>query len=316
MRVVFMGTPQIAVPVLEKLAQTHQVVGVFTRPDAVRGRGKALVPSDVKTAAINLGIPVVEARSLTDEGALEALKAFEPDVACVMAYSALLPPEALNVPAFGCLNVHTSLLPRWRGAAPMERALLEGDECAGVSIMRMEQGLDTGAFCKQVSVDCAGMYLGQLEDVLSQKGSELLVEALSDLEAGTIAWTEQDETKVTYAAKIIKGELDLDPASSVQRAWACVRASSDAHPSHAVLAGKQVTVLQAAPVVHANDREIAGQLEPGEFAFRGKRLFVGFADGMLELQTVKPQGKKSMDARAFCAGIQGIKNAVLKWEKL
>ena len=145
MRVVFMGTPAFAATILDDLAEQHDVAAVYTRPDAVRGRGKRLEPSPVKAAAERRGLRVLTPRTLRDEAAQRELASFAPDVICVAAYGAILPKEVLDIPRFGCLNVHASLLPRWRGAAPIERAILAGDEEAGVCIMRMEVGLDTGA---------------------------------------------------------------------------------------------------------------------------------------------------------------------------
>ena len=147
MRVVFMGTPRFAAEILDELAEFHEIAAVYTRPDAVRGRGKALAPSPVKEVAERRGFPVRTPRTLRDAEVLSELAAFAPDVICVAAYGAILPKDVLDLPPFGCLNVHGSLLPRWRGAAPIERAILAGDEEIGVCIMAMEEGLDTGDYC-------------------------------------------------------------------------------------------------------------------------------------------------------------------------
>ncbi|HAM14846.1 MAG TPA: methionyl-tRNA formyltransferase [Eggerthellaceae bacterium] len=313
MRVVFMGTPELAASILDALADAHDVVGVFTRPDAVRGRGRQLVGSPVKVAAVKRGIPVVTLKSLREGDAIQRLRAFDPDVICVAACGIIFPPEALGVPRHGCLNVHTSLLPRWRGAAPMQRSILACDDETGVCIMRMEEGLDTGAYCKRASVPLAGVYLADLESALAKAGSRLLLEALDELQSGTIEWTEQPERGVTYAPKLESRELDLDPADTACALCAKVRASDDAHAAHAMLAGRSVTVQRASVPGDERAAGICAGLAAGQALFREKRLFAMAADGPVEIEQLKPQGKKSMDARSFAAGIQGAKNSMLTW---
>ncbi|MDO4538721.1 MAG: methionyl-tRNA formyltransferase, partial [Coriobacteriales bacterium] len=196
MRIVFMGTPSFAVSSLQALARRHEVTLVITRPDAVRGRGKRLEPSPVKECALELGIPVLEANRVTDE-VLKRVRAERPDIMCVAAYGAILPDSLLELAPHGCVNVHASLLPHGRGAAPIQRAVLEGDERAGVSIMRIVHELDAGAYCRQASVEVGEKPCAQVMDELSQLGGQELVAALDEIEAGTVVWTEQDEAAVT-----------------------------------------------------------------------------------------------------------------------
>lgn len=313
MRIVFMGTPELAATVMSNIAEKHDVVGVVTRPDAVRGRGKKLEASPVKKAAEALGAPVIETTSLRSDEMKAALRAFEPDAICVAACGIILPNDVLELPTYGCFNVHTSLLPRWRGAAPMQRSILACDEVTGVSIMRMEEGLDTGAYCKQAEVSLEGVYFDDLQAMLAEKGSQLLLEALDEALAGTLVWTPQPEEGVTYAAKVVKGELDLDSADAAGDACAKVRASDDAHPAHAMIAGRAVTVERAHAASDDAAREIVKDLAPGQALFRAKRLLLMAADGAIEVEALKPQGKKSMDARSFAAGIQGAKKTTLTW---
>ena len=315
MRVVFMGTPAFAATILDDLAEQHDVAAVYTRPDAVRGRGKRLEPSPVKAAAERRGLRVLTPRTLRDEAAQRELASFAPDVICVAAYGAILPKEVLDIPRFGCLNVHASLLPRWRGAAPIERAILAGDEEAGVCIMRMEEGLDTGAYCVCRTAIVDGKSASELTDELADLGSHALLTALVHVERGAAEWTEQDEEQVTYASKIEKRELDLSPADGAARAARKVQASSAAHPSRAVVAGRNATVLEAREPEDAAGRELAAGIRPGEVRFAGKRLFLGMADGALEVGALKPDGKQTMDARSFAAGVQGIKDGGLTWEE-
>ena len=234
MKVVFMGTPAFAVESLESLAARHDVVAVYTAPDRPAGRGLALRASDVKIAAGRLGIPVEQPAGLRAEDALERLGAYGPDVIAVAAYGMLLPPAVLGLPRFGCVNVHPSLLPRHRGAAPIERALLEGDEETGVCIMRMDEGLDTGpvASCTRVPVgDADAAHLGS---VLARIGARDLLAVIDRLESGDVCWTPQGAEGVTYAAKVSAADVALHPQLTVSQAVRRVRASSRKAPARAV----------------------------------------------------------------------------------
>lgn len=315
MRVVFMGTPDFAATVLEELAGHHDVVGVYTRPDAVRGRGRSLVPSPVKEMAASLGIPVLTPRTLRDEAEQQTLRELAPDVICVAAYGAILPREVLEIPPCGCLNVHASLLPRWRGAAPVERAILAGDEEAGVCIMRMEEGLDTGAYCVCRSIPIRDMSASELSDELANLGARALITALAHVEAGAVRWTQQDASRVTYAKKIEKGELDADPHESAAANARRVQASSIAHPSRCVVAGRNVALVRAHALA-ADDAAVSQPVEAGQAAFAGKRLVLGCAEGTLEVLSLKPDGKKEMDARAFAAGVPMLKTNEAKWGRI
>lgn len=323
MKVVFMGTPQLAATVLEELAGHHDVVAVYTRPDAVRGRGKALLPSPVKALAQQLdgAIPVYTPQSLRDPEVQQQLRSHGADVFVVAAYGMILPPEVLEIPRYGCLNVHASLLPRWRGAAPVERAILAGDPELGVCVMRMDEGLDSGDYCVCRSVSTADRNATDLTDELANRGAQALLTALVHVEAGVAPWTVQDPEQVTYAHKIQKGELDVLPEDSLVMADRKVRASSEAHPSRAVLAGKGVTLLACRPCA-AEDAAVQasasqhGPIAAGALRFAHKRLLMGVADGVLEVLECKPDGKKAMGAKDFAAGLQGIKNGTLTWEAM
>ena len=312
MRVVFMGTPAFAVPPLTALAREHEVALVVTRPDAVRSRGKKLEPSPVKAAALELGLPVLETSRMTPE-VLEALRATEADIFCVAAYGCILPDEVLHMAPLGCVNVHASLLPRWRGAAPIQRSILAGDDETGVSIMRIGQGVDTGDYCAQASCSVPGKTADELTAELAKLGGELLVRTLPAIADGTAVWTVQDESLVTHAAKIAKAELRLDPAVSASQNVRRVLASSDAAPARCSVAGKQVRVL-GVRVLEGADVSSFGSL-PGEgaFAIRAKRVLLGCADGAFEVLAVKPDGKRAMDAAAWAAGLQTKEGA---WELL
>lgn len=296
MRVVFMGTPAFAVPSLRKLAAAHEVALVLTRPDAVRSRGKKLEPSPVKEAALELGLPVMEANRMTSD-VLDALRAAEAEIFCVAAYGCILPDEVLTMAPLGCVNVHASLLPRWRGAAPIQRSILEGDAETGVSIMRIGHGVDTGAYCVQASCAVPGKSADELTAELAELGGDLLVSTLPAIADGSAVWTEQDESLVTHAAKIAKAELRLDPAAGALENIRRVMASSNAAPARCVIAGKPVRVMRAAAVDVASPSVAAGS-----FTVKGGRVYMGCADGSLELISIKPDGKREMDAKSWAAG--------------
>lgn len=307
MRVVFMGTPDFAVPSLRELASRFEVVLVLTRPDAVRSRGKKLEPSPVKAAALELDIPVMEATRITPE-VMDRLHEAKADIFCVAAYGCILPDEVLHMAPLGIVNVHASLLPRWRGAAPIQRAILAGDERAGISIMRIGHGVDTGAYCAQASCSVAGKTADELTAELAQLGADLLCDTLPALADGTAVWTEQDESLVTHARKISKAEMRLDPQESALVNLRRVLASSDAAPARCIAAGKPVRIMHAV----AADGD-ASMCAAGELVCQSKRIYIGCSDGVLEVTSVKPDGKRQMDASAWAAGLHGDG---LTWGKL
>lgn len=295
MRIVFMGTPEFACPSLSAVSRAHDVVRVVTRPDAVRGRGKRLEPSPVKALAGELGLAVIEASRMTSE-VIDELRAAKADLCVVAAYGCILPDKLLEMFPLGCVNVHASLLPRWRGAAPIQRAVLEGDELAGASIMRVVHELDAGAYCAQVSTAVAGKTSSELLDELGHLGAETLVEAIGRIADGTAVWTEQDESLVTYAHKIEKAEMRLDPADGALANVRRVLASTDAAPARCEVAGKGVRLMRA--------RTCDDALAAGEVLVSHGRVALGCADGALEVLDVKPDGKREMQASAWAAGLR------------
>lgn len=312
MRIVFMGTPAFAADILEEVAQQQDVVAVYTRPDAISGRGNKLEPSPVKATALKLGLPVYTPPTLRTEAVQQELAAFEPDVIVVAAYGAILPKEVLDIPRLGCFNVHASLLPRWRGAAPIERALLAGDEEVGVCIMAMEEGLDTGDYCISRSIEVRNQSAEALTAELAELGAQALLVALAHLEQGKLSWIQQKEDDVTYAAKIEKGELNITEDDTTVTALRKIQASSKAHPSRLIINHKSVTLLEAAPALTQD----IPTLSPGLVSLVAKKVYLGLSDGVIELLTIKPDGKQAMDAKAFAAGIQGIKNTPAPWESM
>lgn len=217
MRVIFMGTPDFSVPVLEALAARHEVACVYSQPPRPAGRGQKERPGPVHARALELGIPVRTPTSLRTEEAQAEFDAIDADVAVVAAYGLILPEEILESPKLGCLNVHASLLPRWRGAAPIQRAIMAGDTVTGVTIMEMEAGLDTGPMLVKREVPITDETTAQaLHDALSQVGAELMVDALDRILEGELEGEEQPEEGVTYAKKIEKDEAHIDFARPAQ----------------------------------------------------------------------------------------------------
>jgi methionyl-tRNA formyltransferase len=212
LRVVFMGTPDFAVPTLaEIVGQGHEVVACYTRAPAAAGRGMELKPSPVQRLAERFGIPVLTPKSLRSDEAAEGFRAHGAEVAVVVAYGLILPKPILEAPALGCLNLHASLLPRWRGAAPIQRAIMAGDAETGVSVMRMEEGLDTGpvGMMERVAIT-PDMTAGDLHDRLMVLGADLMVRALAALSRGALAFAPQPQDGVTYAAKLTNEEARID----------------------------------------------------------------------------------------------------------
>ena len=306
MRVVFMGTPDFAVPSLKKIAHDHQVALVITRPDAVRGRGKTLEPSPVKKCAQELDLPVLEANRMISE-VISAMRKVQPEVLCVVAFGCILPDEVISLAPYGALNVHASLLPRWRGAAPIQRAILAGDAVAGVSIMKIAHELDAGDWCKQASCEIGSKNTEQLTNALAHLGADALSEALFELKDGSLEWQEQDEREVTFAPKVTKQEMKLTPEDSARVNVLRVQASSDAAPARVSIGGRSLRVLSAQ--LAPSDVSVA----QGSVAVQDHRLFLGCAEGSIELLKVRPDGKRSMDAQSFVAGLQ---KSQMTWQKL
>jgi methionyl-tRNA formyltransferase len=293
MRVAFMGTPAFAVPSLDALLTRHEVVAVYTRPDRASGRGRHIVPSLVKRRAEAVGIPVEQPVSLRDPESARHVATYAPDVIVVAAYGLILPAEILEIPALGCVNVHGSLLPRWRGAAPVQRAILAGDATTGVSIMRMEVGLDTGPWCVQAPVVVDDKSAAVLTDELASVGADALLRALDAIERGDAVWTPQDDTLVTYADKITAADVALSPDLTVETALRRVRAAGPSAPCRLSLSGKRLVALEAS--------RSGASLPPGAAACV-REIELGLADGAIRLDVLVPEGRSSMTGDAFARG--------------
>jgi methionyl-tRNA formyltransferase len=305
--VVFAGTPDFAVPAFEAIAASrHRIIAAYTQPDRPSGRGLKLESSPVKRAALARGIPVEQPATLKDPAAVERLASWRPDVMVVVAYGLLLPQAVLDVPRLGCVNIHASLLPRWRGAAPIQRALLAGDRETGVTIMRMEAGLDTGPMLLRQALSIAPAETGgSLHDRLARLGGGLIVEALDRLEAGTANFEPQDDAAATYARKLAKAEALIDwtqPAEALERQ---VRAFDPWPVAETRLDGQQLRIWGAHAVA-------AGEsAAPGSVLSSGKDgIVVMTGRGALVLDRVQLPGKRAVTAPEF-ARAQDLAGRVL-----
>jgi methionyl-tRNA formyltransferase len=291
--VVFAGTPAFAVDSLDAVAASrHPIRAVFTQPDRPSGRGRTLAASPVKERALALGLPVRQPASLKDAGVAAEIAALAPDVMVVVAYGLLLPPAILAVPGFGCLNVHASLLPRWRGAAPVARAILAGDPRTGVCVMRMEAGLDTGpVMLRRETLIAAGETAGELEQRLAREGAAALVAALDALAEGRAAFEPQDETQATYAAKLTKAEARLDWREPAEQLARRVRALNPRPVAETTLDGAQLRI-HAAEAVAAGHGPVPGTIVGADAA--GITVMTG--NGALRLLRVQLPGRRVVAA--------------------
>jgi methionyl-tRNA formyltransferase len=247
LRVAFAGTPDFSVPALEALVNAgHSVVGVLTQPDRPKGRGRQVTPSPVKAAALARGIPISQPLSLKDEAGRAELGAWRPDVLVVVAYGLILPPAALSIPRLGCINIHASLLPRWRGAAPIQRSILAGDARTGITIMLMDAGLDTGPTLLRTEVPIGPHETGgSLHDRLAVLGGSILIEALEGHATGALRATPQPAEGVTYAAKFEKAEALIDWSRDAVEIERQVRAFNPWPVAETRFEGEQLRVFEA-----------------------------------------------------------------------
>ena len=299
MRVVFAGTPEVALPALEAVAASrHELVGVVTRPDAPAGRGRRLVASPVAQRAEELGLPVLKPTHPRDPDFQSALRELAPDCCPVVAYGALLPASALEIPAHGWVNLHFSVLPSWRGAAPVQHALWAGDEVTGATTFRIVEELDAGPTYGLMTQtvrpdDTAGDLLARL----AEGGSQLLVQTLDGIEDGSLEAREQPTDGVSLAPKITTADAEVDwhePAVAVDRR---VRACTPFPGAWSTFAGERIKIGPVRPVGRA-------RLEPGLIETTKSDVFVGTATGPVRLGRVKAFGKKEMDAADWARGVR------------
>jgi methionyl-tRNA formyltransferase len=293
LRLAFMGTPDFAVPTLaELIAQGHDIAAVYSQPPRPKGRGMTLEPGPVHAFAERAGLPVRTPLSLKAADEQAQFAALELDAAIVVAYGLLLPQAILDAPRMGCFNLHGSLLPRWRGAAPIQRAVMAGDKETGVMVMRMEAGLDTGPVLMAERVPVGRKTSGDLAEELSRLGADLMVRTLGAMERGTVAEHPQPEDGVTYARKILKEEARIDWSRSAQEVDCHVRGLSPFPGAWTEINGERVKVLYAEPA--------DGSGRPGVTLHDD--LTVACGQGAVRLLKVQRAGGKAMDAAALLQG--------------
>lgn len=304
MRVVYMGTPEFSVRALENIAKEHQVVGVYTQPDRPVGRGMQLEASPVKKMAIELNVPVFQPKNFKEEGAFETLKNLLPDVIVVAAFGQILRKNVLELPKHGCINIHASILPRWRGAAPIQWSILEGDTETGVTTMQMNEGLDTGDIIEIAKTKILDTDTGEtLTDRLSILGAELILSTLKLAEKGNLNRISQSElekqTPATYAKKLTKEmqwlsskqpAVELDRKIRAFDPWPGTRIKTHSGESFKVKKAKLRTDIQSTP---------------GVIFERAGMLMIGTPKGALELLSIQPDGKRAQNAAEFLNGLRG-----------
>ena len=305
-----MGSPQFAVPSLEHLIlNKYQVVAVYTQPDRPAGRGRVLVAPPVKEAALRWGLPVAQPGSLKTAEAVTQMADFHPNVIVVAAFGQILPQSVLDIPAFGCINIHPSLLPKFRGASPVAAAILSGDEFTGVSIMLLDAGMDTGPVLTRAMVPVSPQdNTGSLTDRLSLLAAHLLQEALVGWLRREIAPQPQDETEATYSSQITKEEGEIDWHLSAVDIWRRVRAFNPWPGCYTKWRGRQLKIIEAEPLPGESTTGV-GRVATlsGREAVPG----VGTGDGVLGLLKVQLEGKRAMSAAEFRRGQRDFIGAVL-----
>lgn len=303
MNVVFMGTPDFAVPSLENIAKVHNVQAVFTQPDKPVGRKMVLTPPDVKVCAEKLGIPVYQPVKLKDSDSYEIIKELNPDVIVVVAYGQILPENILNIPKYGCINVHGSLLPKYRGAAPIQWSVLNGDKVTGVTTMYMEKGLDTGDILETKEYEIGiNDTAGEVFDTLAEMGGELILDTLEKAEKGQLHPIKQDDSKSSYAKMLDKSMCNIDFSKTNLQVHNQVRGLSPWPVASTKLNGKVLKIFET--------RLAEGKGKPGEI-LNTNPLTIACGEGAVVVNTVQLQGKKKMDSKAFLQGHKLEKGTVI-----
>jgi methionyl-tRNA formyltransferase len=301
LKVVFAGTPDFAAVALRALIDSrHQVIAVYTQPDRPAGRGRKLQASPVKKLAEENNIPVYQPESLKGDEQQQELKNLDADIMIVAAYGLILPQAVLDIPKMGCLNIHASLLPRWRGAAPIQRAILAGDSETGITIMQMNAGLDTGDMLSTTSCPINKAETGgSLHDKLAELGAHSLLTTLDDLQAGNLSAVPQDDELATYAHKLDKQEAQLDWQQSAQQLHNQVRAFNPWPVAFFMIEDKAVRVWQTEVI---DEQDTSGNLPGTVIRANKKGIDIACGQGALRLLQLQPPGKKPMDAASFLNG--------------
>jgi len=309
MKVLFMGTPEIAAKVLEAILKSnHQVIGVVTQEDKPKGRGKEMAMPPVKELALEHGIEVFQPHILKTEESVNRLKEFDADIYVVVAYGKLLSKEILDIPRFGCVNVHASLLPKYRGSAPIQWSIIDGERVTGVTVMQMDEGMDTGDMLFKAAVEIDDKDTADsLYDKLSEAGAALIVDALDAIEKGDIHPVKQDDTQATYAKMLNKSLGHVNYAKSADEIERLVRGLNSWPGTYSYINGKSLKIWEAKVLDEASNGN------PGTVAVaENGRLTVNTLDKQLEIITLQLEGKKRMDTKSFMLGYKIEKGMVLE----
>ncbi len=314
MRVIFMGTPEFTVPCLELLIlNQYQVVAVYTQPDKPAGRGRSLISPPLKRAAVGWKLPVMQVVSLKRAEVVAQLAGFQPDVIVVFAYGQILPQSVLDIPRYGCINIHPSLLPRFRGASPVAAAILAGDEFTGVSIMLMDRGLDTGPVLTRTQIPISIQdTTGSLTAKLSLVAAHLLQEVLVHWVRGELTPQPQNEAEATYCSPISKEEGEIDWCLSAVDIWRRVRAFQPWPGCYTRWQGKQLKIIEAVPLPEERALKVGQVVALTPLRERAKAAFgVYTGDGVLGVCQVQLEGKRAMSAAEFLRGQRQFIGAIL-----
>lgn len=297
LRIIFMGTPEFAVPSLKKLCEVHEVVCVVTQPDRPKGRGQKLLPPPVKVFAEEKNIPVLQPLKVKTPEAVAELKKFSADLIIVVAFGQILSQEILDLPKFGCINVHASLLPRYRGAAPIEWSLINGEKITGVTTMQMDAGLDTGDMLLKAEVKISDeMILPELREKLQETGAELLIKTLEKLQRGELQPIKQDDSLSNYAPMLKKETGLIDWNKSAREIHNLVRGLYGG--AYAFMNGQKIKIWRTK--IHSEN----SKTPPGKMKIHGKNILIGTGQGTLEILEMQAPNEKKVDAEIICAGFK------------
>jgi methionyl-tRNA formyltransferase len=297
-RILFMGSPEFAIPSLKALMDDYQVVGVVTQPDRPAGRGNVLTPPPVKILASEAGMPVIQPNRMKDPGVFEQLTDWKPDVMIVVAFGQILRQNVLDLAPYGCINVHASLLPRWRGAAPIQAAILAGDDQTGVTIMKLDKGIDTGPVLSQTRIPLDDrIATPELSEILAEAGAKLLLETLPEYLAGKLQPIPQEDSGACYASMLKKEDAAVDftkPAVEISRR---IRAFSPWPGSQFQWGDRQIKIIKAHPVLKPS-------VKPGEHQIIEGYPAIGTGEGSIVIDSIQIPGRKPMDGKAYLNGVQ------------
>ncbi|WP_010498267.1 methionyl-tRNA formyltransferase [Paenibacillus elgii] len=313
MRVIFMGTPDFAVPSLQTLLNDKnlEVVAVVTQPDRPVGRKRVLTPTPVKVEAEKHGLPVLQPERLRRPESVEEIRALQPDLIVTAAYGQILPKSVLDLPRLGCINIHASLLPKYRGGAPIHYAVMNGDDVTGVTIMYMAEGLDTGDMISKIEVPIEDSdTTGTMFDKLSLAGAKLLEETLPDLLAGRVQSVPQNDAEAVYSPNISREQERIDWSKPAEQLWNLVRALHPRPGAYTLWNGEVLKIWTCAKP--AESEQVPDGIQPGTVLEAGERgIAVATGQGVLRITELQPAGKKAMDAAAFARSGQLAPGTVL-----